>query len=297
MANNSKMTKEQIEEEKVNGWKRELERLKRREMVYRSRYGDNIPENIIVDEEKFWREKWSKDKIISLRKERREIVTRQFAEFFGADARIIKGRRELESQGIIWGYKESDFHQDTINNILDNYSFTKLNGYEICKFDNNLPYFYIREGRPGELVVAFHAGSDEEYYRCVEFMTEIYRLYDCEIPQAIMLASKGYVGDSKFDIKYGYDGKFLISITDNSLFGADSFVDYCRNRVFDNIASYSEDYIKLLTSKSNLYYEDGLRNNLQRRINDNGTEKNLYKLQFAREYCENILNKHHTEVM
>jgi len=298
MANKPRMTKEQIEQEKINGWKRELERLKRRESIYRSRYGDNIPKDFIVDEKTFWEQKWSEDKKKTLDKERYESVKNRFTEFFRCEPRIIKCSRELDCQGVIWGYKDYDFHQDTIDNILNEYSFRKSRVYELCSSnDNNLPYFYIRLGKEGELVVAFQSNSDENYMKCVEFMAEIYKIYSCKTPQAMMLASKSYEYDTNYDAKYNYDGKFLISIRDNSKYGASSFVDYCRNRVIDNIALFDEEYIKLLSSTSTIYTEQILRYNLQKRIEENGTEQNISKLLFARNFCDSILGKETVEGM
>ena len=112
MKSATNMTQEQIEQTKISGWSKELEKLKQREKVYRLRYGEDIPEFVKVDEKAFWEQKWAEDRRKTLSRERFELVRQRYGEVFGSQPRLLKRHTEIDSQGIVWGYKDNNFHQD-----------------------------------------------------------------------------------------------------------------------------------------------------------------------------------------
>ena len=284
------MNEEEIRRKKVEGWKRQLEGLKRRQEHYRRAYG-SVPDEYVVDEEAFWKMKWEEDRYQTLRRERIGLALKRYKEQFGVEPRLIKRKQEVVSQGLVRGYEEEGFTQDCIVTQEDCNTFHReKKEYEFCGLNNELPYIYIRDGKQGELVVAFHCdGSDESYKNCVEYMAEVYKIYECKTPKAVMLDSTKWQYES-FAKKYNYNGNFLIALTDNSNTGVFGFVEYCGARVFDNIYLYSKEYYNELTKFSTLLYEErSIKQDMERRVTQNGTPKNIERLKLARGYLDYAL--------
>ncbi len=278
------MTEEEIRQKKIEGWQRQLNGLKSREAVYRKRYGDNIPSEYIVDEESFWKAKWEEERQRQLKKERIELVLKKYKEYFGLIPRILKGKQEVASQALIRGYSEMDFHQDCFSNQLGDKMFIgDKNEYEFCEPNQVMPYFYVRAGKQGELVVAFHCGEkNEDYKKCVQFMADIHKIYGCKTPSALMLASSKFE-NPEYANKYTYNGNFLVALSHRSTLGVSSFVEYCKYRVFNNICMYSDEYLDIITS---VWPKELIEKDLQERVAKNGTVENVEKLSYAREFLD-----------
>jgi hypothetical protein len=291
---NTRMNENDIKRKKVEGWQRELDGLKRREAIYRKRYGE-VPKEYVVDEEAFWKEKWEEDRLRTIRKQAVGLVCKKYKEYFGSEPRILKGKQEIYSQALIRGYREMNFHQDCFASQLGDKMFLRdKSEYEICEPNQTLPYFYIRAGKQDELVVAFHCGDKkDDYKKCVQFMSEIHKIYKCKRPSALMLASSKYV-DPEYAKVYDYDGRFLVSLSHRSTSGVYSFVEYCKYRVFDNISMYSDEYLEGIHSE---WLREMAEKDLQERLYENGTPENVERLTFAREYLDVALQEQSSDSM
>lgn len=298
MKSKAPLTLEQIEELKRKGRETKAEQLKRKQEILKRRYGDNIPSHIALPtEEEYWKRKQEQDEQKQLNNNLISYLTKKYEELFGFSPIVIKSHKELKCQGIIYGYKEDDFNQDIIINVLKDHNFTIKNEIQLrSPKEDGIPYFYIAIGEQNSLFSAFQSNNIEEYKLCTQLIANIHKLINNKEIDAILLASSNEL--SKIELRchhfaqisndpceYKLRGNFLTAISSDSTDIVDDFIRYCDTRVFYNICSLSNNFKHIDRHFKNLIDES-----IDNRNKINSTQETLFKLNLAREIFSNVLS-------